>query len=574
MLRRRLTGALVCAMLSIAVTPIANGATSSWNLPLSNIRSIALDQGTPVSLYVLAGDSDRAMFRYSAASPNALLSTSAAMPPQTGYWGVGIMSDGKFWTSAQNDEGLIRLDSAGASDGSISFFPTNCCGRDLAVDRANDNLYVLTHRTDDYAVRSYSPGRAPLAHWGAGRGSGTGQFYDQAAIAVGSLGRVYVGENDSGSLFRNSRIQYFAADGTYLGAWGSRGSASGQFTDIRGMGTDPLGNVYVAEYARVQKFSPTGEYVGSYSPGGTDVAADASGNVYVANGSTIMMIDRYPIATLANVSTTVGTSASITASANLPFGSITKYEWDLDGNGTYETDTGLNPTVAAPSSNVGTFTIGLRVTGSSGETTTTTALLIVNPRDSNVPGGNEGCSPAPGGPIGVSILDGAVFTNNPNVTIDTVWPACTQRLTISNDGGFKNARSFAVSESLDWTLVTSGPERLPKTVYLRFGNSSQTYTDDIILDETDPTISRVTVSTSTARAGHPNGRAKTTVSVTTIASDKTSGVGRIQITSSKKKPGPLLKYKKTVRASVSGSAVWVRVQDKAGNFSAWKRAGA
>ncbi len=45
-----------------------------------------------------------------------------------------------------------------------------------------------------------------------------------------------------------------------------------------------------------------------------------------------------------------------------PDGSIVKYEWDLDGNGTYETNTGTTKTTSKTYSATGTYTVGLRVT--------------------------------------------------------------------------------------------------------------------------------------------------------------------------------------------------------------------
>jgi outer membrane protein assembly factor BamB len=187
-------------------------------------------------------------------------------------------------------------------------------------------------------------------------------------------------------------------------------------------------------------------------------------------------------------------------------------------------------------------------------------------------GGSVSCRAAPVGPVGVSINDGATFTNDPHVTVDVIWPTCTQSLVVSNDGGFKSSRTLSIAESVPWLLASSGPERLPKTVYVRFGTALVNYTDDIILDEADPVLASAVVSSSATRVGLPSGRAASGVSVSTVASDKTSGVRKIQITSKKKAPGKLLKYAKTVKASVSGSVVWVRVQDGAGNFSPWKRA--
>ena len=43
------------------------------------------------------------------------------------------------------------------------------------------------------------------------------------------------------------------------------------------------------------------------------------------------------------LSSTVTFDAS---SSNLPFGTITDYRWDLDGSGTFATDTGTTPTVS------------------------------------------------------------------------------------------------------------------------------------------------------------------------------------------------------------------------------------
>jgi YD repeat-containing protein len=59
-------------------------------------------------------------------------------------------------------------------------------------------------------------------------------------------------------------------------------------------------------------------------------------------------------------------------------GTITKYEWDLDGDGTYETDTGTTKTATKSYSTTGTRTIGLRVTDNGGKTATTTVPVTVN----------------------------------------------------------------------------------------------------------------------------------------------------------------------------------------------------
>ena len=76
---------------------------------------------------------------------------------------------------------------------------------------------------------------------------------------------------------------------------------------------------------------------------------------------------------------TVGSSVHYDASGSKdPDGSIVKYEWDLDGNGTYETDTGSTAAADRVYGAAGTFDVGLRVTDNSGSTATKTLPVTVN----------------------------------------------------------------------------------------------------------------------------------------------------------------------------------------------------
>jgi YD repeat-containing protein len=61
-----------------------------------------------------------------------------------------------------------------------------------------------------------------------------------------------------------------------------------------------------------------------------------------------------------------------------PDGSITKYEWDLDGNGTFETDTGTTATVNRQYTAIGTTNVTVRVTDNGGKTATSTLPVTVN----------------------------------------------------------------------------------------------------------------------------------------------------------------------------------------------------
>jgi PKD repeat protein len=109
-----------------------------------------------------------------------------------------------------------------------------------------------------------------------------------------------------------------------------------------------------------------------------------------------------------------GQSVSFDGSASTdPDGTIAKYEWDLDGNGSYETSTGTTPTVTKTYATPGTLTIGLRVTDNDGISATATHTLVVNNRP---PTASFTISPNPTGPNKVVTFDGSA-SSDPDGTI-------------------------------------------------------------------------------------------------------------------------------------------------------------
>ncbi len=66
------------------------------------------------------------------------------------------------------------------------------------------------------------------------------------------------------------------------------------------------------------------------------------------------------------------------SSSSSPNGAITKYEWDLDGNGSYETNTGSSPKASSSYAVAGPVAVGLRVTDSVGKTATTSETISID----------------------------------------------------------------------------------------------------------------------------------------------------------------------------------------------------
>lgn len=191
-------------------------------------------------------------------------------------------------------------------------------------------------------------------------------------------------------------------------------------------------------------------------------------------------------------------------------------------------------------------------------------------------------------PVGITINNAAEFTNSRKVTVTATGPTGSTQVIVSNDGGFGASQTFDLVDGtadIPWTLIASRDERLPKTVYARFvqrfGTQSSTNTDDIILDTTAPTMTGTTAASTAPSsgavtvAGVGTAAAKGGVRMTVRASDKNSGIGKVQVktsasgritdiaTSSPKATS------RTVRVNTAKKKLWVRVVDRAGNVSKW-----
>lgn len=168
----------------------------------------------------------------------------------------------RTWGSSGNSDGQFRspLAIARGADGSI-----------VVTDRTRNDVQVFT--ADGTFVRK----------WGTS-GSGDAHFEEPSGVAIAPDGTIAT--VDLGTTTAPPQVQRFAADGTFLTRWGSRGALPGELDGPRGVAVGADGSVFVVEATnlRVQRFAPDGTPSarwGSYevpgrlrAPRGTSVDAD------------------------------------------------------------------------------------------------------------------------------------------------------------------------------------------------------------------------------------------------------------------------------------------------------------
>ncbi|MDX6656438.1 MAG: hypothetical protein QOH62_1231 [Solirubrobacteraceae bacterium] len=115
---------------------------------------------------------------------------------------------------------------------------------------------------------------------------------------------------------------------------------------------------------------------------------------------TVAVVNELPIASLvvSGGEGVAGSPVTLDASGSFdPDGTIARYEWDLDGNGSYEIDTGAVPAATRTYPNPGTIPVKLRVTDNDGAVAVATLGVVVKPATSTGGTGGTGATGNTGG---------------------------------------------------------------------------------------------------------------------------------------------------------------------------------
>lgn len=130
--------------------------------------------------------------------------------------------------------------------------------------------------------------------------TGDGEFGPPVALAVAPDGTVYVAAIYD---YTKPTVQYFTSTGSFLGKWGSLGNAPGQFDSFGGMAVAADGTLYVCDDLsgddlnhRLQYFTANGSFLGMWDfdrPEAGLYSARSPGDVVVAPDGTVYVLFTY-----------------------------------------------------------------------------------------------------------------------------------------------------------------------------------------------------------------------------------------------------------------------------------------
>src|SRR4051794_8065998 len=155
---------------------------------------------------------------------------------------------------------------------------------------------------------------------------------------------------------------------------------------------------------------------GSYHIGLRVIDADNSGiNDTVAHDLTVYNAPKAAITAAPQV-TLLGQQVSFSAAGSTGDGGVTNYSWDLDGNGTFETNTGTTSSASSAYQSLGQRKVSVRVKDSHG----TTAIASVNETVTRAPSAAFTFAPSPA-VVGETVrFDGSQSSDDSKV-VDYAW---------------------------------------------------------------------------------------------------------------------------------------------------------
>jgi streptogramin lyase len=207
-------------------------------------------------------------------------------------WGgvISIEPDaaGNIWVFHRNQPPILEFDASGKM--------LNCFGADMFVQAhgmavgPDGSVWVTDAQGKDgkgHQVFKFSRDGKVLMKLGKAGvvGDGSDTFSGPTDVVVAANGDIFV--SDGHVADSNGRIVKFSKDGTFIKAWGKKGSGPGEFNTPHSMAMDSRGRLFVADRGnnRIQIFDQNGTFIDQWKQFGrpSGVFIDKKDNIYVAD---------------------------------------------------------------------------------------------------------------------------------------------------------------------------------------------------------------------------------------------------------------------------------------------------
>ena len=157
---------------------------------------------------------------------------------------------------------VLKFDASGTL---ATSFGANMFVRPHGIHVDRDGNVWVTDQEGHQVVKMSADGRALMTLGKKGMaGDAVDLFNAPSAVFVAPDGSIFVGDGHGGNT--NARMLKFTKEGTFIKAWGKRGTAPGDFETPHGIAMDSQGRLFVADRGnnRVQIFNQDGTFLAEW----------------------------------------------------------------------------------------------------------------------------------------------------------------------------------------------------------------------------------------------------------------------------------------------------------------------